>query len=254
MQSNNKWIVLFGGAGREASVESMMNAGINVEVIVVPARRDSFLEQAVARLSHLPCQLLEVDKAGLAEALKPWAGNALLSIGFPYLITAELLALFKPALNMHPTLLPRYRGPTTAAYILLNDECESGSTIHHMTPEMDRGDIVSQTRVSLTSFDSIRSLKRKVYNTEPQLVLDAIEALKNGAPVQPQSESESSEFPKKRTPADSEIDPSIPLTDLFNHIRASDPDDFPAFFYHKGEKVCIYMWRPEKDAEAEDEI
>jgi methionyl-tRNA formyltransferase len=254
MTRSRQWIVLFGGAGREACIERMLAEGVQLEAIVVPALRNARLEQSVARLRALPCKLVEVERAGLAGALHPWAGKSILSIGFPYLIPVELLALFKPALNLHPTLLPRYRGPTTAAFILLNNETESGSTVHHMTAEMDRGDIVVQSRMPLTAFDTIRSMQRKVYASEAQLVMDALAALENDAPAQPQDESQASEFPKKRTSADSEIDPSLPLTALFNQIRACDPNDFPAFFYHNGEKVCIRLWRPGKDAGAEDEI
>ncbi|MDB2497677.1 formyltransferase family protein [Alphaproteobacteria bacterium] len=252
--STNQWIVLFGGAGREACIERMLTEGVNVKAIIVPAGRNAKLEQAVDRLKALPCELLEVGRTGLGDCLKPFAGKALLSIGFPYLIPGELLALFQPALNVHPTLLPRYRGPTTASYVLLNNERESGSTIHYMTEYMDRGEIVTQTKVPLNAFDTIRSLQRKVYASEAQLVMDALAALERGVPVQPQDESQASEFPKKRTPADSEIDPSCPLTELFNQIRACDPDEFPAFFYHHGEKVCVRLWRPEKSASAVDEI
>ncbi len=254
MVSNKQWIVLFGGVGREACIERMVTEGIKVLAIIVPSRRNSKLDIAVERLKTLPCDLVEVDRGRLEDTLRPWGGNALLSIGFPYLIPETQLALFQPALNVHPTLLPRYRGPTTAAYILLNGERESGSTVHHMTAEMDRGDIVAQSRIPLTAFDTIRSLQRKVYASEPQLVVDALASIVAGVKPQPQDESIATEFPKKRTPANSEIDPSRPLSELFDQIRACDQDDFPAFFMHEGQKVCIRLWRPEKSSDESDEI
>jgi methionyl-tRNA formyltransferase len=254
MLGNKRWIVLFGGAGREACIEHMLAEGVKVLVIIVPSSRNSKLDLAVERLKSLPCGIVEVDRGGLEDALRPWEGNALFSIGFPYLIPEKLLVLFQPALNVHPTLLPRYRGPTTAAYILINDERESGSTVHYMTANMDRGDIVAQSRIQLTAFETIRSLQRKVYASEPQLVIEALMALESGAQALPQNESMATEFPKKRTPDDSAIDPSKSLTALFNQIRACDPDEFPAYFYHQGEKVCIRIWRPEKPLDANDEI
>lgn len=254
MVITNSWVILFGGAGRESCVERILEQGVNVKAVVVPARRNAKLDRAVEKLKALPCTLIEVEKTHLNEVLRVLSGNALLSIGFPYLIPGNLLGLFHPALNLHPTLLPQYRGPTTGAYILLNNERESGSTVHHMTVEMDRGDVIAQSRVALTCFDTIRSLQRKVYAEEPQLVINAFAELENGARAQPQEESMASEFPKRRTPADSEIDPTRPLIELINHIRACDPEDFPAFFIYKGERVCIRLWRPEKSADAEDEI
>lgn len=254
MTKEIKWVVLFGGAGREGCIERMIAENVNILAVIVPARRSEKLEKVVSKLKTLPCEIIEVEKNRLLEVITPISGNALLSIGFPYLIPVDLLRLFQPALNLHPTQLPRYRGPTTGAYILINNEQESGSTVHYMTEHMDRGDIVAQSRVALTPFETLRSLQRKVYSREPDLVIEALAALKNGAEVQFQDENLASEFPKKRMPADSEIDPTRPLNELFNQIRSCDPDEFPAFFMMHGQKVCIRFWRPEKTQDEFDEV
>ena len=252
--SNKKWVVMFGGAGREACVERMLIEGVKVPLIFVPKRRSAKLENSLRYLRNLNVKIIEVDKAMLGSLLPEYAGMALLSIGFPYLIDGKLLKMFRPALNVHPTLLPRYRGPTTAAHILINGEKESGSTVHYMTADMDRGDILAQSSVQLNAFDTVRSLQRKVYATEPKLIIDAISALESGVQSRFQDEGQASEFPRKRTPADSEINPARPLSELFNQIRACDPDEFPAFFYHEGQKVCVRLWRPEKTKKEADEI
>lgn len=254
MKGSKEWIVLFGGAGREGCVERMIVERVNLRAIVVPARRSDRLEQVVRKLKELPCELIEVERIGLADVLKPFAGMALLSIGFPYLIPVELLSQFQPALNVHPTQLPRYRGPTTGAYVLINNEHESGSTVHHMTEQMDRGDIVAQSQVALSPFETVRSLQRKVYSREADLVMEALGSLESGAKSWPQDESQASEFPKKRSPSDSELDPERSLTELFDQIRACDPDDYPAFFMHHGQKVCVRLWRPHKSVSEYDEI
>lgn len=254
IKSKKKWIILFGGAGREACIERMLLEDINVPAIVVPARRNAKLEAAVSKLKALNCELIEVERSSMAKVLGRFEGSALLSIGFPYLVPAELLGLFKPALNLHPTLLPRYRGPTSGAYILMNDEKESGSTIHYMTAEMDRGEILMQNCVLLSPFDTIRSLQRKVYAKEPELVIKALLALENGRKGASQDESQASEFPKKRTPKDSELDPALPLIDLVNKIRACDPSEFPAFFMYHGQKVCVQLRRYEREGVDDDEM
>jgi methionyl-tRNA formyltransferase len=248
------WVVLFGGAGREGCIERMIAENVNLKAIIVPARRSENLERVVSKLKALPCEIIEAEKSRLADILNPFSGNALLSIGFPYLIPFDLLRIFQPALNLHPTQLPRYRGPTTGAYILIKNEQESGSTVHYMTELMDRGDILAQNRVALTPFETLRSLQRKVYSREPDLLMEALDVLKNGTLAQLQDENLASEFPKKRTPTDSEIDPSRPLIELFNQIRACDPDEFPAFFIMHGQKVCVRLWRPEKTQDEFDEV
>lgn len=254
MKCERIWIVLFGGAGREFVIQRLVEEGVKIGAVVVPDRRSDKLEKSLDRIRLQGLPLIEVNRKNLADELLAFSGHGLLSIGFPYLIPHDAYSRFQPALNVHPTLLPKYRGPTTGAHIILNGERESGSTVHHITDEMDRGDVVAQSRISIGTFDTIRSMQRKVYESEPDLVLMALACVESGKSPEPQNEALASEYPKRRRPEDSEIDPRKPLLDLINEIRASDADDFPAFFYYNGEKVCIRLWRPEKDASSYDEI
>lgn len=62
-----------------------------------------------------------------------------------------------------------------------------------------------------------------------------------------QGESKATTYNYIRTPKDSEIDFNKPLKELYNEIRACDANDYPAFFYHGGEKICIKLWRYNKE-------
>lgn len=247
--SRRDWVVLFGGVGREAAVEALAARGVAIRAVIVPANRAGRFDRATARFRAAGLPVTSSERSGLDAALLPHAGAVLLSIGFPFLLPAALLARHPLALNVHPTLLPAYRGPTSGAYILLNGERASGSTVHLIEAEVDSGDIVAQSRVELTRFDTIRSLQRKVYATEPGLLLRALDHLDAGEIPRRQDASLASLYPKKRTPEDSRVDPSRPLLELYDAIRACDPDDFPAFFEIEGQKVCIRLWRPDRPPE-----
>lgn len=248
------WVVLFGGAGREGVIERLFTEGIDVRLVLVPTNLSQRLKSSVVRLTSLGLQIKEISREGLSDALRAQQETCLLSVGFPYIIPKSIYSRHKVALNIHPTLLPKYRGPTTGAYILINNETESGSTVHFLEEEADKGDVVLQSRVALSPFDTLRSLQRKVYEKEPSLIIEALRNLDLGLVPYPQNEEFATNYPKKRKPEDSEIDPKKPLIELFNQIRASDPDDFPAFFYLNGEKVCIKLWRQKKPIDSEDEI
>ena len=138
--------------------------------------------------------------------------------------------------------------------VLINGEDESGSTVHTLEEEMDRGDIVLQSKVAISKFDTVMSLQRKVYTIEPDLIGNVLKHLDAEGLTIKQDEKKASAYPKKRTPEDSEIDPSVPLYGLFDSIRACDPDNYPAFFYLDGQKVCIKLWRPDKASEENDMI
>jgi methionyl-tRNA formyltransferase len=69
-----------------------------------------------------------------------------------------------------------------------------------------------------------------------------------------QSEKEATLYTHKRTLKDSFIDWNEPLRELYNEIRACDPEDYPAFFFVDGRKVCIRMWRLDKFEDGKDMI
>ncbi|GAB4172361.1 MAG: hypothetical protein Fur006_01100 [Coleofasciculaceae cyanobacterium] len=251
----NTTVVLFGGWGREATILKLNTIGYKIVAVVTPKDVTPKLQESINRIQEAGLNLISCSKSNLEDVLHPFTQSTLLSIGFPYLLSEEILKMFPLCLNVHPTLLPRYRGPTSGAYILINNEPESGSTVHLMDAGMDTGAIVLQRKVQLSRFDTIRSLRRKVYSLEPDLVVDALALLKTpGFQPIPQDESKSINYPKKRKPQDSEIDSNQSIAELFDTIRACDPDEFPAFFYIEGQKVCVRLWRPERPLEDEEDM
>lgn len=248
------WIILFGGAGRHKCVLNLLRLGYNIKFVGVPTDSSTKLKRSVEAIGICGVRIVELSRDALQRQLAPYAGASVISIGFPFLLPGELLSTFSKAINVHPSLLPSYRGPTSGAYVLINNEPVSGSTVHFLTSGMDDGNIICQSRVDISPFDTIRSLQRKIYSTEPELLAEALSYINKGYIGAPQPKLGVSEFPKKRKPSDSELDSSLPLSALVNFIRACDPDDFPAFFYHEGEKVCVKLWRPDKPDEEFDLI
>ncbi len=249
-------IVLFGSWGRENIVLRLVEDGYQIAKVVVPQPESPNLTASIERIKAAGLEVAACRKASLAEVLHPLAGGVLLSVGFPYIVASEILERFRMCLNVHPTLLPRYRGPTSGAFIIINNEKETGSTVHLMDAGMDTGAIVAQSRVALTRYDTTRSMQRKVYAAEPDLVLRALELLdRPDFTPQAQDESLATEYPARRKPADSEIDASKSLRELYDSIRACDPTDYPAFFHIDDQRICIKLWRPERpDDEMEDAL
>lgn len=246
------WVVLFGGAGREEVVTALINAGIKIKKVIVPKKKSLKLSISVSKIKSQSISIEDVDRESLNIALQQYELNPIISIGFPYIVPENIVIRHPIAINVHPTLLPKYRGPTTGAYILINNEPFSGSTVHLMDDEVDRGAIIHQSKVKLSPFDTLRSMQRKVYASEPSLVVSAINKLESGFLPVDQDESCATVYPRLRKPEDSEIDASKPLDELVNEIRACDSEDFPAYFFYKNEKLCVKLWRPNKDPAESD--
>ena len=252
---SGRLVILFGGRGnRVGIIERLYECGYTIERVVVPATVSSSLLDSANRLASLGLCVVSVRRDELDGALTGYRGRTLLSVSFPYLLPEHILQEFDTCLNVHPTLLPKYRGPTSGAYILMNREPATGSTVHIMDAGMDTGPIVLQRAVELSRFDTIRSMQRKVFAMEPDLVADALRLLAEPRfRPEAQDEAAATVFPKKRTPADSLLDAGRPLAELYDHVRACDFDEFPAFFFVDGQKVCVRMWRPERPAEDGDD-
>lgn len=244
ISKSDDWVVLFGGKGRESNLEAMIRHGIPIRKLFIPS---SFYLKNTEIISKIESWGLrpEAIKRETFEDQLIGEGN-LLSIGFPYIIPELVLNKYEIALNLHPTLLPRYKGPTTGAYIIINGEENSGSTVHLMTKNVDEGPILGQSLVPLDGFDTIRSMREKVYAAEPELLISTLNSLRSGIQASPMEEFNHLDYYRKRTPQDSEIDANLKLYELIRFIRACDHEEYPAFFTYENERVYVKLWRTNK--------
>jgi methionyl-tRNA formyltransferase len=126
-----------------------------------------------------------------AAMLAPLRPDLIISGGFPWRIPSEVLALPRlGAINMHPALLPRYRGPAAIEWALRNGDAELGFSIHRLSPDFDTGPILAQTRIPIADDDDINSLVAKFGPVLPDLLGQALERVARGDPGEAQDEAE----------------------------------------------------------------
>ena len=76
--------------------------------------------------------------------------------------------------NIHPSLLPKYKGLNTHKRVLKNNEKYSGCTVHFVTPELDSGKIILQKKVLIDKNETEKSLKKKILIQEHKLYRESI--------------------------------------------------------------------------------
>src|SRR4029453_9201907 len=102
----------------------------------------------------IPVFTTEHFDAAAIDRLRRWAPDFLFSFYYRRMLpTAVLETARRGAFNLHGSLLPRYRGRCPVNWVLINDERETGVTLHHMVAKPDAGDIVEQRRVQITDDD-----------------------------------------------------------------------------------------------------
>lgn len=250
-------IVFLAGGEKSSILEALLNNKENVIAVLLPyskIREERYISlKEICKTNNIP--IFRPVKTELKVALSKLSADLLVSAGYPHILSTELLNICRQNINIHPTLLPKFRGPATAWNVIANGEIESGITVHFIDEGMDTGDIIYQEKIELTSFDTIYSLMRKTNDLEPQALIEALKRLRNPFFIaQKQDESISSTFIGLRKPEDSMIDDFKSIKELYNFIRACDPERFPAYFIKDGQKVGIKLFRIDKPKNEIDSI
>ena len=158
------------------------------------------------------------------------APDFLFSFYYRAMLAVPLLSVPKcGALNMHGSLLPRYRGRAPVNWAVLHGERETGATLHYMTVKPDAGDIVAQSAVPILPDDTAKDVFDKVTVAAEVALHGVLPALIAGtAPRTPQTLSAGRYFGGRR-PEDGRIDWSGDAATIHNLVRAVAPP-YPGAF------------------------
>jgi methionyl-tRNA formyltransferase len=122
----------------------------------------------------------DINATAVVERLNDADPDLILSIACGQKLGSELLAIpTHGSINLHGSLLPKYRGRATAFWVLYENEPESGVTAHYMIEEFDAGDIVMQRRFDIADDDSMDDIYRKVTETGSEMAIDIIQTVLN---------------------------------------------------------------------------
>ncbi|MFF4607400.1 formyltransferase family protein [Streptomyces sp. NPDC001339] len=189
----------------------------------------------------IPVRHADPRTAGEREHIRALAPRALFSAYWRHLLPDEVLGLAPVAVNVHGSLLPRYRGRAPVNWQILHGEREGGVSLHHMVREPDAGDLVDQESFPIGPDDTPTDIYRKLLPaTEAVLRRNAWPVIEGRAPRWPQLASKATVFGRRR-PADGLIDFRHAAEDIRNLIRAVT-DPYPGAFCHMGPHQ-LTIWR-----------
>lgn len=186
-----------------------------------------------------PSSLRGPERLAEIEALAP---DLILSFYYRRLIPEPVLALARlGALNMHGSLLPRYRGRAPVNWAVLHGETETGATLHHMVSEADAGDVVDQQAVPIAPDETAGEVALKVADAAVVVLARQLDALLEGtAPRTPQDHARATVFGGRR-PEDGRIEWKQPARNVVNLVRAVTRP-FPGAF-SDGPRGRLMVWR-----------
>ena len=173
------------------------------------------------------------------KRLKDISPDLIIVADFGLIIPSEILKL-PPlgCLNIHPSLLPKYRGPSPVSSALLNEKKFTGVTIMVMDEGVDTGPIIAQKKVEFLPQENAKNLTERLFRIGAYLLGDIILVWETGKiKAIPQDESNAT-YSKKLSRGDGEINWTNSAIDINKKILAYNP--WPgAFTYWKGNRIKI---------------
>ncbi len=184
----------------------------------------------------------ELDEEAVSE-VKNLGAHLLVTVAYGTIFRKQFLDLFpRGGINLHPSLLPRYRGPAPLTAAILAGDPFTGITVQELALKMDAGDILLQKRLELSGDETTGSLMEKVAHLGAEMLVQTIDAMEQGTQEScPQDETGVS-YCSMVTKEDGLISWESDAEYISRMIRAYDP--WPGTYtYHKGIMLKILEGR-----------
>ncbi len=186
-----------------------------------------------------------LDAPEWLQRLREWAPEFLFSIYYRRMLgSAVLETATRGALNLHGSLLPKYRGRSPTNWVLVNGERETGVTLHYMVAKPDAGDIVAQRRVPIDDDDTALSVYHKQAAAAESLLRDVVPQLDAGTAPRLANNLAAGSYFGGRKPADGRIDWSANAREIYNLVRAVTHPWPGAFAMWNGTPLFVWWAKP----------
>jgi len=231
-------------------LKTLLSGGVAVPLVVtVPddPREQQWFASVAATAADYGLEVVTAGDGNTPELVRrviELQPDFLFSFYYRSMLAAPVLrAARRGALNMHGSLLPRYRGRAPVNWAILRGERESGATLHYMVERADAGDIVDSQAVPILLDDDAREVYAKVTVAAETVLARSLPGLIAGtAPRRPQPILPGEYFGRRR-PEDGRIDWSRPAPEIHNLVRAVAPPFPGAFGTIGGERWEIHSTR-----------
>lgn len=186
-----KLVVLISGSGSNLQqfIDHIETGDIDAEIAAVISNRPDAYGLQRAEKAGIPTVVLDhkqfIDRQSfdqsLAQIIDSFTPDLIILAGFMRILSDAFVTHFSNKLiNIHPSLLPKYKGLHTHRRALENGDQEHGASVHFVIPELDAGTVILQGKVPIKADDSEDSLAERVHKIEHIIYPKAVKWLANG--------------------------------------------------------------------------
>jgi len=208
-------------------LQSLIKAGYNVPAVVVAqenkikSRKDRALEiEVVAEANNIPVLAPPKLKEAAADLQKYGAVAAVL-VSYGKIIPQEVIDIFpKGIINIHPSLLPKHRGPTPIESVILSGEKETGVSLMQLAAKMDAGDVYAQETVLLRGDEAKQQLADQLLNMGAKMLVHYLPDILSGQLTPAQQNDSEATYDKKIEKEAAQLNHDKPAEELAREVRA----------------------------------
>lgn len=243
-------IIFFGSSDFSVPIlEELTGAEEVVLVVTQPDRRKGRALKMAPTAVKLKAEELgieafqpaKVNSKESIEFLKKFNADLFIVASFGQIMSKTLLSLPKLyCLNVHASLLPKYRGAAPINWAIANGEKETGVTIMRMNEKMDEGEIALEEALPISEKDDAIELTKKLSIKGSRLLLGAIKLAKDNNIEFKAQDSSAATYAPKLKKEDGLIDWTKGADEIYNKIRAFQP--WPGCFTHLDKKI-LKIWK-----------
>ena len=188
-----------------------------------------------------PEKLKEDDFIG---EIQSFSADIYIVVAYGKLIPPEIFE-YPPlgTINLHPSLLPKYRGAAPIPWVIMNGEVETGVTIQRINEKMDAGDIILQKKITLDNMINAEKLYNDVLPIGADLLIEAINQLSAGMANPVKQKDEEASFCKKITRETAKISWNNTGESIHNQVRGLNPKPI-AWTTFRGANLKIFATSP----------
>lgn len=228
--------IIFMGAGRLACPALKTLADRKADEIVAVVTQPDRPSGRRRQLSPCPARQVaeehglrvltpeRVSGPAMVEELRGLAPDLIVVADFGQFLKADVLAIPpKGTINIHPSLLPRYRGAAPIQWAVARGETETGVTIMYVDERMDAGGIILQEKAPIREEDTAETLEGLLAELGASLLVRAVEQIRDGTVERTVQDEALVTLAPKLKKEDGRIDWSLPAVELRNRVRGFQP-------------------------------
>lgn len=196
-------------------------------------------------------QPAKVSAPEFADVLPPFEADLFVVVAYGEIIKQHVLDIPRMGcINLHASLLPKYRGAAPIQRCIISGETETGVTIMHMVRKMDAGDIIKTVTVPIGPNETFGELEKKLCQVGSPLFLEVIREFEKGQIKETSQDETQVTYAPKIALEDCEIDWNLPAQEIHHLIRGVNP--YPGAWCNvlvKGvtRKMKVHITRLERD-------